>query len=182
MVLVRALGLVLVVVLVRELARWLVLRGPFRIRAMFDHVTPGSLGRRFATIAAGLVAMYLAIVGLGLGYAATYGVTTSHGYYSVAEVLEDGASVGKLRAGDRIEAIDGEPIEVGTGRSLVERINDKGGAPVDVHIRRDREAHVIRIEPRQGSVRDGSPKWLIGIRPRFEAERTTAGALGFAFA
>ncbi|MDQ3336250.1 MAG: hypothetical protein M4D80_13865 [Myxococcota bacterium] len=179
MVLVGALGLVLAVVVVRELARWLVQRRPHPLRAMFDLVTPGSLGRRVATIAAGLGATYLAIVALGLGYAAGYGKPIGTGYLRVAELIEGGASVGKLRAGDRIEALDGEPIRI--GHSLTDRINAKAGAPVDVHIRRDGEALVVRIEPRQAEVR-GATQWLIGIRLASETERTTEGALGLALA
>jgi hypothetical protein len=176
MVLVAALGLLLAVVVVRETVRGFVQGGPFRVGAVVALAGPGSFRKRVGVIGAGLFATYAAVVALGLGYAATYGAPLRSGFYRVGEVLADGPAVGKLQPGDRIEAVDGVVVRVGTTRSLVDMINKKAGAPVVLSILRDGAHQTIRIEPRPNA----SGRWLIGIRPTFEAERSTKDALGFA--
>lgn len=181
MVLVAALALVLAVFVIRELVRALAQGGPFRLRP-FDLVTPGSFRRRVGVIGAGLFATYAAVVALGLGYAATYGVPKSTDLFAVGEVIAGGAAAGQLLPGDRIKAIDGRELWVGSGRTLVERINDKAGAPVELSIIRDDTLHTIRITPRQGTNASGQPQWMIGIRPALAYDRSTYGAAEFALA
>jgi len=179
MVFARVIALVLAVVVVREAVRWLVQRGS--LRAMFDVSSPGSLRRRTLAIVAGLAATYLAVVALAFVYARGYGLPTGTSRYAVGEVLADGASAGKLATGDLIEAIDGEPVFIGRGPSLVERVNAKSGAPVAVHVRRAGEAKIVQVEPRRGTDKQGRPSWQLGIRPSVENERSTDGAFAFAF-
>ena len=167
-------ALVLAVVLTRELVRGMAQRRMPRVREMFD-LTKQPVGVTLA----GLAGTYLAVATLAFTYAAVYGLPTGTRYFGVGEVLANGAAVGKLETGDRIERFDGEPVFVGS-HSLVERVNAKRGAPFHLDIVRDGERSTVFIAPKQGTDKQGKQLWLIGIRPVVDEERTRGNATPFA--
>lgn len=84
----------------------------------------------------------------------------------IGEVLPGTAGDGLLRAGDRIAAIDGTPVQYWTDISpLVARIGPQGGGDVDLI--RDGAPLTVRIVPKlqrsPGAAADIPPGWLLGV-------------------
>lgn len=65
----------------------------------------------------------------------------------VVEVPEDGPSWSAgLRPGDRITAIDGEPVAGRSERAVVQDLRGEVGTEVVLQVQRDGEPHEVRIE------------------------------------
>jgi hypothetical protein len=140
-------------------------------------------------IAAATVATYLAIAVLAFGHAAIAGSPSGRTFLAVDAVLEGYDATGKLEPGDRIIAVDGDPIGVGARSSgaseapagtrvgsrpepppsLSERVSRRGGAPVALTIERAGQARDVTVTPKPGPQ---PGMWLLGIRPTLEVEHT----------
>ena len=78
----------------------------------------------------------------------------------IAQVLDDGASVGKLEVGDVVNSINGTPVaDVLDMRDAIAAGN---GADVTVNVVRDGEAQDVVITPVKGDA-DGETIWMIGV-------------------
>jgi membrane-associated protease RseP (regulator of RpoE activity) len=135
-------------------------------------------GRRRGALAfaGGAAAGYLAAAAMAFAYYACHGIETGRRFYAVGEVRRGYDAVGKLEAGDRIVAVDGEPLSPDSGRSLVERVNAKSGASVTLAIQRGGARVDVVVQP----LRTGHDTWLLGIRPFVDHETVTdvGGSLG----
>jgi len=130
--------------------------------------------QRFVTIFAGPATNYLSAIVLAFLLYTCHGERSETRWYGVDEVLEGYDATGKLRPGDRILKLDGEPIFVsGGGRSLTARVDDKKGAPVKLTVRRDGEELDVTITPKPGKDdktgqplldEEQRPAYLLGFR------------------
>ncbi len=134
-------------------------------------------GRRRVALAfaGGGVAMYVAIAALALSYACVEGQPTGRQWYAVGKVKADFPAAGKLEPGDRIDAVDGVPID--SKESLAARIDAKHGAPVTLSIVRAGRALDVTITPTKNL-----DNWVLGIIPDIERETTTAFSAAWPFA
>jgi len=121
--------------------------------------------RRLATVSAAVAGTYLALGLMALVFFASHGVDDGRRWIGVNEVLA--AAAGKLEPGDRILAVDGEPLYVETGLSLSERVNARDGAPITLTILRDSAVRDVSISPR----RDDRGAWRLGIRLASQSDR-----------
>ncbi len=121
--------------------------------------------RRAAIALAGAAAVaYVVVCALAGAFYVDHGIETGGHYYRVAAVEDGFDAAGKLQPGDRIVAIDGDPLWV-ERTSLVERVNAKAGAPVTLSIERNGARLDVVVQPTRG--RD---HWLLGIRPGIAPE------------
>jgi regulator of sigma E protease len=104
--------------------------------------------QRFITIFAGPATNYLSAIVLAFCLFTCAGVDGKTVYFGVGEVLKDYDAVGKLEKGDRIVKFDGEPIIVGEGLTLGERVTAKQGAPVKLTILRDGKMLDVDVTPK----------------------------------
>lgn len=138
---------------------------------------------RLGALAAGTSAAYLGVAALAFAFATCQGLPTGHIDIVVADLMDGYDAVGKLQPGDRILAVDGEPLLVGETPSLAERVRAKEGAAVTLTIRRAVALLDVTIQPRRGpSGRGEAPVWLLGLRPRLVPEHATDAAMAAAFA
>lgn len=84
----------------------------------------------------------------------------------VGEVQPDSpAQAAGLLGGDRIAAIDGEPLE--SWETMAQRISASGGRTLDVAVERGGEVHRYRITPQRRSSQNlfGEPidRWVLGV-------------------
>lgn len=185
-ILIMALG-ALGIVVVHALGRYAFARAAqlpierARLRVFVRLAGPGRTGGRLGALAAGLLAAYLGVAAIAFAFASCAGVPAGEPVLVVAEILEGYDAAGKLQPGDRIVAVDGEPIVPGRGRSLPERVAAKQGAPVTLTVGRAGARREVAIQPRQGEVA-GGPRWLLGIRQRREQEHATDAATAAAYA
>jgi regulator of sigma E protease len=115
--------------------------------------------QRFVTIFAGPATNYLTAVVLAFGLYSFVGVKSYERWYGVGGVLEEGAAVGKLEAGDRILTIDGTAVRLRNGSGatikLTDTVNEAAaahpGQPVTVTILRDGKTQDIAIVPTAGT-------------------------------
>lgn len=81
----------------------------------------------------------------------------------VGEVREDSAAWGVLAEGDRITAIDAQPVDsfddVGP---LVTALGERGG-PGMVEVERDGERLALELTPRRMAGDDGRNRWVLGV-------------------
>ena len=118
-------------------------------------------GRRaVGVIVAGAVS-YLAIVAVAFTFYMVHGIDLPRGSYMVSEVVAGMPAAGKLEVGDRIVGVDGAPIVLFHGPTLVERISAGSGAPVALTIDRGGARSDVMITP----VRKDD-HFLVGIKPR----------------
>ncbi|HEX5059115.1 MAG TPA: hypothetical protein VFV99_07130 [Kofleriaceae bacterium] len=148
----------LVLAVLSELAR----RGAARVLG----ATPK---RRALAMFAGSLAIYVAIVVIAFVYFRTEGVATTQIEYVVQSVPDGYPASGKLEAGDRVIAFDGEPMYL----SLSTLVDERNGAPVRLTFRRNGATHDVTLQP---VGHDGH--WVLGFRPLADHARTTDGALG----
>ena len=96
---------------------------------------------------------------------ATAAALTQLGYevrshVGVGALTEDSPSSGILEVGDEIVSADGTPI--GDTAQLRSVINDGGGDPVELVIRRSDAERTVSVTPVRSETADG-PVWIIGI-------------------
>lgn len=81
----------------------------------------------------------------------------------VGGLAEGGAAEGALAVGDRILAIDGQPVhsyeQIGP---LLQRLS-AADRPLAIRVARDGGERVVTVQPRLGEGRDGQPVWQLGI-------------------
>ena len=151
--------------------------GQVWLRVLAQLPGPGRAGARLGAVAAGLAAAYVAVAAFGLAYFSCHGVPTGDGVIVVAEVLDGQGAAGTLRRGDRIIAVDGEPITMHRMPPLSERVAAKGGAPVRLTLRRAGVPLDVTVQPTQ--IEPGGP-WLLdlvhGAEPEVETGAATAVA------
>jgi hypothetical protein len=123
---------------------------------------PGSAGARAGALVAGSAAAYLGVAALAFGYFSCHGVPTDVRVIAVAKVIPGSAAEGKLTPGDRILAVDGEPLRPDRGLSLSARVAAKEGAPVTLTILREGRVLDVEVRPRSIEAR-GRAKLLLGI-------------------
>jgi regulator of sigma E protease len=131
--------------------------------------------QRFITIFAGPATNYLSAIVLAFCLYTCAGVDGKTAYFGVAEILPDYDAAGKLEVGDRILQVDGVPIVIGEGKSLVERVTEKQGAPMNITVRRDGKLVELTITPKKAP--EKQTKWLIrgGLQPFGTTKRMWAG-------
>jgi hypothetical protein len=154
-------------------------------------------GGRLAVLAASSAVAYLAVAGLAFAFGTFRGVPTGESVVTVRAVLDGFDAAGKLQPGDRIVAVDGEPLVPGRAPSLTERVVAKQGAPVTLMIRRAGASLDVTIQPKQAEADDpkqaeaGDPKqaeagripaWVLGVRQRVEPEVAAGAAAAAAYA
>ena len=81
----------------------------------------------------------------------------------VVDAVEGSPADGLLEADDVITAIDGTPVTSAT--ALREAIQEAGGDPVALTVRRDGAEQTVEITPEE-QTQDGTTTWLIGITLR----------------
>ena len=96
---------------------------------------------------------------------ATAAALTQLGYevrshVGVGALTEESPSSGILEVGDEIVSADGTPI--GDTAQLLSVINDGGGDPVELVIRRGDAERTVTVTPVRSETADG-PVWIIGI-------------------
>jgi regulator of sigma E protease len=158
--------------------------------------------QRFITIFAGPATNYLSAVVLAFCLYTCAGIDGKTAYFGVGEILPDYDAAGKLEVGDRILQVDGVPILIGEGESLVERVTKKQGAAMQLTVQRDGKLVEVTITPKRAAEKqakytiravektfaDGRivKKWpvvektevqpfLLGIRPTVQAEKIDIG-------
>ncbi len=127
--------------------------------------------QRFLTIFAGPATNYLSAIVLAFALYTCHGVNLPH-VYGVGAVLADHDAVGKLQAGDHILQVNDKPVFNDSGPTLTELVNQGGGAPVKLTIRRDGNVQSVTIKPRldvdsgKNSSKDAAskPTWRIGVQ------------------
>ena len=81
----------------------------------------------------------------------------------VGRVEPDSAAWGILAEGDRITAIDGEPVrdwrDIGP---LIQTLGDHGGMAM-IEVERDGERLALEIQPRQAGTESGETHWVLGV-------------------
>lgn len=141
-------------------------------------------GARLGALVAGAAAAYLAVAALAFAFVTCRGLPTGVVFVAVGEVMHGFDADGKLQPGDRILAVDGEPLLPGVGRSLRERVNETEGAPVTLTIDRGGAWLDVTLQPKlaEPDRRDGIPMWLLGLRLTRSEEIATDAATAAAFA
>jgi regulator of sigma E protease len=131
--------------------------------------------RRPVTLLGGSLASYLAAGALAFALFVSQGIPGPVRYYAVDTTLDGYDAHHKLAPGDRILAIDGEPIVFGTGPTLAELVNKHHGDPVVLALRRGGVRREVTVIPRPGP----EGRVVLGIRPREDSDRMTdpAGAI-----
>lgn len=152
--------------------------------------------QRFVTIFAGPATNYLSAVVLAFLLFTIHGEDSSWKWYSVAAVKDDYDAKGKLEVGDRILAVDGDPImAAGTyvapdgtrisadDKGLVGRVTAKKGAPVTLTILRDGKKLDVSVTPKlvfRDIPNDMQPRYLLGIAPQPSPDSVDIGVIGAA--
>ncbi|MEZ4361356.1 MAG: M50 family metallopeptidase [Kofleriaceae bacterium] len=117
---------------------------------------------RFATILAGPATNWISAIALALLLYAVFGVKTQERWFGVGAISDDAAAKGVLESGDRVLAIDGEPIYLVspegkvTAGALPTKISDKQGAPVTIMVKRKGAIRDVTITPKLGKNEDGT--------------------------
>ncbi|HUS31987.1 MAG TPA: M50 family metallopeptidase [Kofleriaceae bacterium] len=152
--------------------------------------------QRFLTIFAGPATNYLSAVLIVFMLYNCHGQESSWKFYGVAAVKEDYDAFGKLKVGDRILAVDGDPIlaageYVGPDGTrlhsddlgLVGRVSAKKGAPVTLTILRDGHKQEVLVQPKlvfRDIPYDMEPKYLLGIAPSNSSDTIDIGVVASA--
>ena len=143
---------------------------------------PGRGWSRAGALVAGSAAANLGVVALAFAYFTCHGVPSGERAVFVAEVLPGYDAAGKLAPGDRIVAVDGEPLTAGSGPSLSQLVAAKQGAPVTLTVHREGAPLDVTVQPKLAKVdrAGGAPGWLLGIKLTTRREldtsvRTAAG-------
>ncbi len=153
-----------------------------RLRVLVQLGGRERLGAQLGALTAGLAAAYLGVAALAFASYSCRGVPTGEEELVVQEVLEGFDAVGKLQPGDRILAVDGEPLGLLPGRQLVGRVAAKQGAAVTLTVRRGGAPLDVTIQPTLREDPDGRPMWRLGIRQGVRPEVSTGVAIAAASA
>jgi hypothetical protein len=164
------------------LARLLRLRiRPPQLRVFVRLDGPGRTGARLGVAVAGTAAAYLAVAALAFAFATCHGLETGRAYVVIDGVLDGYDAAGKLRPGDRLLLVDGEPLLAGVSPSLTERVAARAGAPMTLTVRREGAVLDVEVQPRLRPPRAGEagspPVWLLGVLPRRDPELVTDAAV-----
>jgi len=136
--------------------------------------------QRFVTIFAGPATNYLSAIVLAFGLFTCAGVDSKEAYFGVEKVLPGYDAEGKLQPGDRILTLDGQPLLIGVGKSLRERVNEKQGAPIQLTVRRAGKVVDVAVTPKLGDPedsKDGKPAFLLGIKPGIQTDKIDIGVI-----
>ena len=124
--------------------------------------------QRFITIFAGPGTNYISAVALAFALYSCHGVESAWRWFGVAAIQDNYDAHGKLEVGDRILAVDHQPLLAegeytppGGGPtihadSLVQRVNDKHGAPITLTVLRDHHDVDVTIQPKLAAVMFGN--------------------------
>lgn len=121
--------------------------------------------QRFVTIFAGPATNYVSAVVLAMFLFTCHGVDKKGRDIYVDEVQAGYDAAGKLQKGDRLLNVDGEPIGLGVGKPLSQRVADKNGAPLRLTISRGGQELDVTLTPKPNPNKDepGAPPLLLGI-------------------
>ena len=171
--------------------------------------------QRFLTIFAGPATNYISAIILAFGLFTCHGQNSSWRWYGVAQVKKNFDVHGKLEVNDRIVAVDGVPLlakgeyqapdgKVFRADSLIARVNEKKGGPVNITVRRDGKELTVTVQPKliffahansifesgwklrqAGKIEDAEkklaefakPVYLLGIVPSEDADVVDVGVL-----
>jgi regulator of sigma E protease len=131
--------------------------------------------QRFITIFAGPATNYLSAIVLAFCLYTCHGIPSSTSYVAVDDVLADYDAAGKLAAGDRIMAVDHEPLFASSGPGLTERVMAKKGAPMLLTVQRGDTSFEVSITPKLSKDDAGKPVYLLGIKRVAEADTVHIG-------
>jgi len=120
--------------------------------------------QRFLTIFAGPATNYLSAIVIAMALYTCHGIDVPH-WYGVGDVMKDYDVHGKLEVGDRITEVDGAPLYIDSGPSLIERVNQGRGAPITLTIERNGQQRDLQITPRPDTDASGRSVWRIGVQP-----------------
>jgi len=132
--------------------------------------------QRFVTIFAGPATNYVSAIVLAMALYTCHGVDVPH-WYGVDEAKEGYDAQGKLAHGDRILAVNHEPLFYHDGSELIERVNAGNGAAVTLTIERNSETRDISIQPKHENDDHGKPVWRIGVKPELQPIAVDVGLL-----
>lgn len=118
--------------------------------------------QRFLTIFAGPATNYLSAILLAFALYTCHGVAAPH-VYGVADVLKDHDAYGKLERGDHILKVGGKPVYSDSRPTLGELVNQSGGAPLTLTIKRADRMLDVTIKPQQDN-EGGKPVWRLGVQ------------------
>lgn len=137
--------------------------------------------QRFVTIFAGPATNYLSAIVIAFGLYLAAGVPTGTTWWTVAEVQQGYDAHGKLEVGDRIVAIDGQPLyrsyEGKPQKDLVEYVEESKSAPLAVTVLRGGAEKTVTITPTENTDKksEDEPDYLLGILRDVEEERVNQG-------
>jgi regulator of sigma E protease len=145
--------------------------------------------QRFLTIFAGPATNYVSAIFLAFLLYSCHGQDSTWRWFSIARVNDGFDASGKLKVGDRITAVDDQPI-LAAGRYtapdgteykqgvLRERVNAKRGGPVKITVLRDGAKVDVSVTPRlvfNGLPYSAEPMYLMGIVPILEPDVIKVG-------
>lgn len=108
--------------------------------------------QRFLTILAGPGTNYLFAIAIGIVLFLSAGVDVTTGWWTVGDVNPGWDAQGKLQKGDRILAIDDEPIYFlnrgEMGPEISEVVDKSGGRPLRLRVLRQGRATEVTVKPR----------------------------------
>ncbi|HEY0193289.1 MAG TPA: M50 family metallopeptidase [Kofleriaceae bacterium] len=102
--------------------------------------------QRFITIFAGPATNYLSAIVLAFALYSCHGLDVAK-WYGVGSVLKEYDAYGKLQPGDRLVAIDGQPLLIGSGPTLIDRVTAAKGAPLRMTVLRKGQTFDVSIRP-----------------------------------
>ena len=95
----------------------------------------------------------------------------------IGRVRPEGAAWGTLAEGDRITAIDGQPVESFADIApLVQALGERGGDAM-VEVTRDGERLAFPLQPREMTDADGRRRWVLGVEAPSSIELPPKDAL-----
>ena len=134
-----------------------------RVATYFVALRGGRRWARAVAIFAGTLTTYAGGVAVAFALFITDGMPTRYLECTVTEVPGGFPASGRLVVGDVITAIDGEPLD----RSPSTLIDQRGGAPVRLTVRRGNTSQDITLRP---IGHDGH--WMLGFRPQLHHARS----------
>jgi regulator of sigma E protease len=146
---------------------------------------------RIATILAGPATNWISAIFLALILYAGFGVKSQERWFGVGAITKDAAAAALLQPGDRVIAVDGEPIYLTTPGgidrpdSLRKKVSAKQGAPVTVTVKRAGALRDVTISPKLGTDKDGAalkdhdgkPIYLLGFQIQAQFDRVHVGPI-----
>lgn len=120
--------------------------------------------QRFLTIFAGPATNYLSAIVLAFGLYTCHGVEKAQ-WYGVGSVMLGYDAYSKLQNGDRILAVNHEPLLIAKDApTLTDRVRASKGQPITMTIQRDGQTRDVVVQPRE--IKDGDvTTWRIGVLP-----------------